>query len=724
MKSCATGADLERLDRGADRGRASSRIDTETDSLDPMQADLVGVSLAVAPEQAAYVPLPHRPAARATAVCSVARRARDQIDEREALARAQAAARGRSRSSRSAHNVKYRLGRCSRCAGIALAPFDDTMLMSYVLDAGRSGHGMRRWPSALLNHRDHRVHGSLIGSGQGAEQLSTRCRSTRRREYAAEDADVDAPAVARAASRACAAERMTTVYETAGAPAGRRARRAWRGAASPSTAMMLVASSGDFAAARAAARSGGATGARGRAVQPRLAQAAGRHPVRQDGPAGRHEDQDRRSGPPARDVLDELAEQGHELPQKILDWRQARPSSSRPTPTRCRATSTRRPSACTPPTRWRRRTTGRLSSTEPNLQNIPIRTEEGRKIRTRLRRHKRQQAHLGRLLARSSCGCSPHIADIPALKQAFEDGLDIHAMTATEMFGVPVEGHAGRGAPPRQGDQFRHHLRHLGVRPRQPARHRRARRPAPTSRSTSSAFPASATTWTRPSSSAASRAMWTTLFGRKCHYPDIKSRNPSERAFVERAAINAPIQGTAADIIRRAMVRMEPRAGRSRSSTPQMLLQVHDELIFEVPDGEVEKTLPVVRQVMEEAPLPAVAPSVPLQVDCARGRQLGRGALVQVGRRQERRGWSGSSPAMIEFKAAELGPITGRQRSGVCMSALSKSQHDTRAARRHHLQALNRARRRSPWHRAARAISISISSRQCSIGKVLHCSRS
>jgi DNA polymerase-1 len=310
-------------------------------------------------------------------------------------------------------------------------------------------------------------------------------------------------------------------------------------------------------------------------------------------------------------VLDDLAEAGYELPQRLLDWRQI---------TKLKSTYTDALPGFVNPTTHRvhtsyalaSTTTGRLSSSEPNLQNIPIRTEEGRKIRrafiadpgTKLVSADYSQIEL-RLLA--------EIADIPALKQAFRDGLDIHAMTASEMFGVPV-----KDMPPdvrRRAKAINFGIiygisafglaNQLGI----------AREEAGAYiRKYFERFPGIRAYMDETKAFCKQNGYVLTLFGRKCHYPDIVNSNPSIRAFNERAAINARLQGTAADIIRRAMIRMDAALQRHRLNA-QMLLQVHDELIFEVPDDEVEKTMPVVKTVMEEAPLPAAALSVPLHVD-------------------------------------------------------------------------------------------------------------
>ena len=255
-------------------------------------------------------------------------------------------------------------------------------------------------------------------------------------------------------------------------------------------------------------------------------------------------------------VLEELAEQGHELPRKILDWRQVVEAATRPTPTRCPATSIRRPTACTPPTRSPPTPTGRLSSSEPNLQNIPIRTEEGRKIRRAFiadARHKLVSADYSQIELRLLA----EIADIPALKQRLPRRARHPRHDRLGDVRRAGEGHARRSAPARQGDQLRHHLRHLGVRARQSARHR-ARGGRRLYQEVLRALPRHPRLHGRDQGVLPSKNGYVlTLFGRKCHYPDIAASNASIRAFNERAAINARLQGTAADIIRRAMIRMD-----------------------------------------------------------------------------------------------------------------------------------------------------------------------
>ena len=310
-------------------------------------------------------------------------------------------------------------------------------------------------------------------------------------------------------------------------------------------------------------------------------------------------------------LLEELAQAGHELPKKILEWRQLAKLKSTYTDSLQQHADCETDRVHTSFS-LAATTTGRLSSSEPNLQNIPIRTEEGRRIRrafvaaegNRLISADYSQIEL-RLLA--------HIADIPQLRQAFEDGIDIHAATASAMFGVPLSemtpdlrrraktinfgiiygisafGLADRlGIGREEAGAFikQYFERFPGIRAYIDDTKRRCR----------------------------DLGYVTTLFGRVCHYPQIRSNNPNERASVERQAINAPIQGSAADIIRRAMIRMEDALKAERLNV-RMLLQVHDELVFEAPEDEVKKALPVITRIMVDAPAPALTLKVPLVVE-------------------------------------------------------------------------------------------------------------
>jgi DNA polymerase-1 len=318
------------------------------------------------------------------------------------------------------------------------------------------------------------------------------------------------------------------------------------------------------------------------------------------------------SGTPSTDeeVLQKLAED-YPLPKVLLDYRSL---------SKLKSTYTDKLPRMLNPDTGRVHTnyaqavavTGRLSSNEPNLQNIPVRTEDGRKIRRAFVAtpgHKLVSADYSQIELRLLA----EIADIPVLKQAFRDGLDIHAMTASEMFGVPIKDMPGEVRRRAKAINFGiiygisafGLANQLGI----------AREEASAYiKKYFERFPGIRAYMDETRDFCRTNGYVTTLFGRKCHYPDIKASNASIRSFNERAAINARLQGTAADIIRRAMIRMEDALAEKKLSA-QMLLQVHDELIFEVPDNEVAATLPVVQHVMQDAPFPAVVLSLPLQVD-------------------------------------------------------------------------------------------------------------
>jgi DNA polymerase I len=577
-------------------------IDTETTTLDPMQATLCGVSLAVAANEACYVPLAHRVGGEKGSLFA-GNLAPDQIPEPDAIAALKLLLEDRG-VLKIGQNLKFDW-QIFGLRGVDLAPYDDTMLMSYVLDAGRSDHGLDPLSNRYFDHTtiDYNQVTKLGKSRITFEAVDI----AKAAEYAAEDADVTLR-LWHVLKPRLVAEGMTSVYETLERPLlavlGRMERRGI--AIDP---QVLSRMSGEFAQ-RAGALEAEIKKLAGGPLNPGSTKQVSDFLF---GKLGLEGGKKTKTGAwsTSASVLDELAEAGHELPQRILDWRQI---------TKLKSTYTDALPGFVNPTTHRvhtsyalaSTTTGRLSSSEPNLQNIPIRTEEGRKIRrafiadpgTKLVSADYSQIEL-RLLA--------EIADIPALKQAFRDGLDIHAMTASEMFGVPV-----KGMPPdvrRRAKAINFGIiygisafglaNQLGI----------AREEAGAYiRKYFERFPGIRAYMDETKAFCKQNGYVLTLFGRKCHYPDIVNSNPSIRAFNERAAINARLQGTAADIIRRAMIRMDAALQRHRLNA-QMLLQVHDELIFEVPDDEVEKTMPVVKIVMEEAPLPAMALSVPLHVD-------------------------------------------------------------------------------------------------------------
>jgi DNA polymerase I len=580
-------------------------IDTETTSLDPMQAELCGFSLAVGVNEACYVPLIHRRGGDGTGLFP-GEVVPNQMTAPDALPVLKPLLEDRG-VLKVGQNLKFDWQVLSRY-GIEIASADDTMLMSYVLDAGRRPHGMDAMAEQWLDHRTIR-YGEVAGTGK-AKQRFENVSIEKATEYAAEDADVTLRLWQVLKAR-LVAEHMTSVYETLERPLVPVLARMERRGISIDR-QMLARLSGEFAK-EAMGLEEEIKALAGEPLNPGSPKQLGDILFGKMGLASAVGAKKTKTGAwsTSASVLEDLAELGHALPQKILDWRQvaklrstytdALPGFVHPTTNRVH---TAYALAAT--------TTGRLSSSEPNLQNIPVRTEEGRKIRRAFVAapgHKLVSADYSQIELRLLA----EIADIPALKQAFRDGLDIHAMTASEMFGVPIAGMPGEVRRRAKAINFGiiygisafGLANQLGI-PREEA--------GAYIKKYFERFPGIRAYMDATKEFCRKNGYVTTVFGRKCHYPDITASNPSIRSFNERAAINARLQGSAADIIRRAMIRMDDALAKERLAA-QMLLQVHDELIFEVPEDEVAPTLAVVKRVMEEAPLPAVALSVPLQVD-------------------------------------------------------------------------------------------------------------
>ncbi|NGN43268.1 DNA polymerase I [Mesorhizobium sp. CGMCC 1.15528] len=576
-------------------------FDTETTSLDPMQAELIGFSLATAPGRAAYVPLGHKSGRGDLLGGGLLE---GQIPVRDALAALKPLLEDKS-VLKIAQNLKYDLVVMNR-HGIDVVSYDDTMLISYVLDAGTTGgHGMDDLSEKWLGHKTLKFK-DIAGSGKrfvGFDQADLKQATA----YAAEDADVTLR-LWRVLKPRLAAKGLASVYERLERPlVPVLAQMEQRGISVDR--QILSRLSGELA--QGAGR-----------LEDEIFQLAGsRFTIgspkqlgdilfgRMGLPGGSKTKTGQWST--SAQVLEELAAEGHELPRKIVDWRQL---------TKLKSTYTDAlPGYIHPETKrvhtsyaMAATSTGRLSSSEPNLQNIPIRTSEGRKIRTAFiadKGNKLVSADYSQIELRVLA----HMADIPQLRQAFADGIDIHAMTASEMFSVPVEGMPSDVRRRAKAINFGiiYGISAFGLAnqlsiPREEASDYIKRY--------FERFPGIRDYMDSTKAFARENGYVETIFGRRAHYPEIRSSNPQHRAFNERAAINAPIQGSAADIIRRAMVRMDSALAEAKLSA-RMLLQVHDELIFETPEGEVEATLPVVRSVMENAAMPAVNLAVPLQVD-------------------------------------------------------------------------------------------------------------
>ena len=602
-KTIADEAELQVwIDRATQAGLVA--FDTETTSLDPIQADLVGVSLAVAPGEACYIPLGHRKGA-GDDLFGGGEKLPGQMDADKALAllRPLLEAPG---VLKIAQNAKFDC-HIFAARGIHVAPIDDTMLLSYALDggAGNEGHGMDALSERWLGHKPI-AFSEVAGSGKSFIGFA-RVPIEQATRYAAEDADVTLR-LWRALKPRLAAEGMATVYETLERPLIDVLLKMERRGVSIDREI-LSRLSGEFAQgmARLEAEIHALVGAPFNLGSPKQ---LGDILFGQMGlPGGKKTATGAWST--AAGVLEDLAEEGHRLPARILDWRQLAKLKSTYTDAL--------PDYVNPQTKrvhtsyaLASTTTGRLSSSEPNLQNIPVRNEEGRKIRRAF------VADAGRALISADYSqielrLLAHIADIGQLKKAFADGLDIHAMTASEMFGVPVKDMPADVRRRAKAINFGiiygisafGLANQLGI----------AREEAGAYiKKYFERFPGIRDYMQATKTLARDKGYVSTIFGRKCHFPKINSANPSERAFNERASINAPIQGAAADIIRRAMVRMDG-ALASAGLDALMLLQVHDELVFEAPKGQVEATIGVVRKIMVEAPLPALQLSVPLAVD-------------------------------------------------------------------------------------------------------------
>ncbi len=577
-------------------------VDTETTSLDEMQAELVGISLCVEPGEACYIPLGHKKGGADDLFGS------DALAERQLPLAEVLALLGPVLEDpavlKIGQNIKYDAKIFAR-HGVAVAPIDDTMLMSYALYSGLHNHGMDALSQRYLGHAPIPIK-SLLGSGKSAITFD-RVEMDAAVRYAAEDADITLrlwqlfkPQLHRA--------KVTTVYETLERPLvpvlaememnGITVDRDTLSRMSNAFAQKMAALEAEIHELAGERFNVGSPAQLGEILFEKMGLEGGKK-----GKVGKY-------STPA-DVLEDLATE-HELPARVLDWRQL---------SKLKSTYTDALQAHINPETGRVHTsyvqtganTGRLASTDPNLQNIPVRTEEGRRIREAF------VAPEGKVLvsldySQIELRILAHVAGIESMKQAFRDGEDIHAATASEMFDVPrdemtpetrrrakainfgvIYGISGFGLarnlriPRSEAQAFidRYFERYPGIR----------------------AYMDDTVAYAKE------HGFVETLFGRRIHTPEIGAKGP-QAGFARRAAINAPIQGTAADIIRRAMVRMP---GAIADLPVKMLLQVHDELIFEVETAAVDRAVPVIREVMEGAADPAVRLSIPLVVDAGQG---------------------------------------------------------------------------------------------------------
>ncbi|MGI8611108.1 MAG: DNA polymerase I, partial [Sphingomicrobium sp.] len=576
-------------------------VDTETDCIDCVVARLAGISLATAPNRACYIPVGHSGA-------DLYSDAPHQLDKALVLERLKPLLEDPA-VLKIGHNLKYDWVMFDK-EGIAVAPFDDTMLMSFDLDAGRHNHGLDELAKL---HFDHECIAFKTVCGVGAKQITfDKVPLPQATQYAAEDSDITLRMWQRLKPR-MAAEGSTQVYERVDKPlvsaVGRMERRGVK-----VDRDYLAKLSGEFSKEITAleekiyeAACGpftiGSPQQLGHVLYERLGLKGGRKG---------------KSGAYSTDVteLERLAAEGVSCAGLVLDWRQL---------TKLKNTYTDALQAQINPETGRVHTsfslavaqTGRLASTDPNLQNIPIRTEIGRKIRDAFVAepgHQLMSADYSQIELRLAA----HMADVPPLKDAFASGADIHNLTAIELFGsddresrnkaktinfailygISSWGLAGRLGVSREEGQAiidRYFERFPGIRN----------------------YIAQTLTFAREN------GFTKTLFGRKTHFPNISSRQQNLRQGSERAAINAPIQGTSADLIKRAMARMDSALEAAGLEGVRMLLQVHDELVFEVPDGREEDAAAVIKTVMGSAAEPAIKLDVPLDVDVGWGSHWG-----------------------------------------------------------------------------------------------------
>lgn len=599
-----TVTDMAALQAWVDAIREAGEVafDTETTGLDDMRAGLLGISLALAPGRACYIPFGH--VSGSDDLFGSAQPVAGQLPMAEVLAALKPVLEDAS-ILKIGQNVKYDWKLLAR-HGIRMAPVADTMLMSYALNAGTHNHGMDELAERYLGHKCIPIK-DLIGSGKSQIHFG-QVAIDKAAPYAAEDAEVTLR-LYRHFAPMLPAERVVTVYQTLEAPMIPVLGQMEMTGVKVDT-QVLSRMSGAFAQKMAQLEDeiyGLASGSfnigspkqLGEILFDRMGLAGGKQ-----GKTGAFST--------SADVLEDLAAEGHDLPARVLDWRQI---------SKLKSTYTDALPTYVNPETGRVHTcysvagaqTGRLASTEPNLQNIPIRTDEGRRIRQafiapeghRLVSLDYSQIEL-RILA--------HVADIPALKQAFREGIDIHAMTASQMFGVPVEGMDPMIRRRAKAINFGviYGISGFGL-------SRNLRIPRAEAQSFIDTyferFPEIRAYMDRTVADAKADGSVRTLFGRRINTPGINQSGPAAGG-ARRAAINAPIQGAAADIIRRAMIRM-PAAIEGMPA--RMLLQVHDELVFEVEDSAVEPLIARAREVMEAAAEPAVKLSVPLVVDAGHG---------------------------------------------------------------------------------------------------------
>lgn len=601
--------DMAVLERWIDRCKTARiiAVDTETSALDAMQADLVGISLAVGPNEACYIPFAH-------GGTDLLAETPNQIKMEDALAALRPML-ADDAILKIGQNIKYDLNVLARY-DVIVSPIDDTMIISFALDAGRGeagiggGHGM---DELSVRHLGHSPLSFKEVCGTGKKQIPFgEVPLDRATEYAAEDADVTWRLHKHLKPR-LAIEGGTSVYERVDRPLvpvvaqmerhGIKVDRAALSRLSEEFATQMARLEGEIHSEAGQEFAIGSPKQLGEILFDKMGYKGGRK-----GKSGQYSTD--------LTMLEKLAEQGATIATKVLEWRQL---------SKLKSTYTDALQAAINPTTGRVHTsysltgaqTGRLSSTDPNLQNIPIRTEIGRQIRTAF------VADEGNVLLAADYSqielrLAAHMADVPSLKEAFAQGEDIHARTAREMYGEVTRD--TRAQAKTINFAILYGISRWGLAGRLGVEADEAQ--AMIDRYFER-FPGIQRYIAETLESVRERGYSETLFGRKTWFPRINSKNGNERQGSERAAINAPIQGTSADIIKRAMARMMPALTDAGLGHVRMLLQVHDELVFELPENDVDAAKPVIERVMADAALPAVTLDVPLGIEIGSGTDWG-----------------------------------------------------------------------------------------------------
>lgn len=593
----------EALDRWIAEARAlhAVAVDTETASLDSVTGELVGVSLATAPGRACYIPLGH-------GGTDMFAEKPEQIAMGDALARLGALFADEA-VLKIGHNLKYDIGVLAQ-HGLTIAPYDDTLVMSFALDAGQHGHGMDELAKL---HLDHDCLSFKDVCGTGKSQISfAEVPLARATEYAAEDADVTLR-LWKLLKLRLPIEGGTRVYEMVDRPlvavvetmerAGIMVNRDYLARLSSEFAGEMLRIEGEIHELAGQPFAIGSPKQLGEILFDKLGLKGGRKG---------------KSGVWSTDQneLERLERDGVPIARKVLEWRQLAKLKSTYTDALQEQINAKTGRVHTSYSLVGAQT-GRLSSTDPNLQNIPIRTETGRQIRDAF------IAAPGHVLIAADYSqielrLAAHMADVPELKEAFAQGQDIHAATAIELFGE--SNRDTRGKAKTVNFSILYGISRWGLAGRLEVTPDEAQ--ALISRYFER-FPGISDYITDTLETARARGYTETLFGRKTWFPRIKAANQNERAGSERAAINAPIQGTSADLIKRAMARMPGALADAGLSDVRMLLQVHDELVFEAPEGKEAAAGEVIRRVMMGAAEPALTLSVPLEVEIGTGKSWG-----------------------------------------------------------------------------------------------------